>query len=171
MFQPIKIERIKKGKVLLRAGEYSKFGYRVEEGCLKSFVLDEKGKEHILQFAPEDWFIADIDGIVNNKPSKIFIEAVENSVLHCFDKNVMINTNSMSRAELEIMSEKLRNNAISKTNRLISLLSSSSEERYHEFLQTYPDLIQRLPLKLIASYLGMTPEHLSHIRNKITKSS
>jgi CRP-like cAMP-binding protein len=171
MFQPVKIEHVKKGQILLRAGEYSKYGYRIEEGCLRSFVLDEKGKEHILQFAPEDWFIADIDGIVNKKPSKIFIEAVENSILHCFEKDVMISTYNMSREELEVMSQKLRNNAISKTNRLISLLSSSSEERYHEFLNTYPDLIQRLPLKLIASYLGMTPEHLSYIRNKITKNS
>lgn len=169
MFDHFKTSEVKKGIVLLSKGQPCKVAFQVISGCLKSYVIDEKGKEHILQFAPENWIISDLDSVINNKPSKIFIEAIEHSSVYLLPTELMINKESLNREELIKLLDKSQNNMISNTNRLISLLSSSSEERYQEFLETYPQLAQRLPQKLIASYLGMTPEHLSHIRGKYTK--
>jgi CRP-like cAMP-binding protein len=70
---------IQKGELLLRAGDIATYGYTVISGCLKSYVLDDGGKEHILQFAPEEWIISDLDSLTNQIPSLIFIEACENS--------------------------------------------------------------------------------------------
>lgn len=164
-----KTKKILKGEILLRFGEIASFTYKVESGCLKSYVIDNAGKEHILQFAPEDWLIGDMDSATNRKPSVIFIEAIEDSEvsfiatsdfedLHDLDKNLLIK-----------MSVKLRNNLIATNKRIIGLLSATAKERYLEFIKTYPTLVQRLPLKLIASYIGITPEYLSDMRRKMAK--
>lgn len=168
MFETEKIKKIKKGTILLQPGQICKAGYKVIKGCLKSYVVDDKGKEHILQFAPEEWLISDLDSVVNNKPSRIFIETIEDSELDMLSVDMLLNNERLSNEELIMIVSKFRNNIISNSNRLISLLSTSSEDRYSEFIDTYPQLIQRLPQKLIASYLGMTPEHLSYIRKKFT---
>lgn len=164
-----KTKKILKGEILLRSGEIASFAYKVESGCLKSYVIDHTGKEHILQFAPEDWLIADMDSATNKKPSVIFIEAIEDSEvsfiatsgfedLHDLDKNLLIR-----------MTAKLRNNLIATNKRIIGLLSATAKERYLDFIKTYPTLVQRLPLKLIASYIGITPEYLSDMRRKMAK--
>lgn len=161
---------IEKGGIILRPGQICNAVYRVINGCLKSYVLDKSGKEHILQFAPEQWLIADLNSFTNNLPSKIFIEAVEASKVEIISYT-MLDVNEMDNETLINMYSKFQNNVIATNKRLISLLSSTAEERYVEFTQTYPQLVQRLPLKLIASYLGMTPEHLSYTRGRLTKKS
>lgn len=161
--------KVPKGTVILDPSKICKVGYRVISGCLKSYVISSTGKEHIIQFAPEDWLIADIESYTHNTKSKIFIEAVEDSEVHILDKEAFPEFKKMEKEVLLNVSTKLRNNLIATNNRLISLLSSTSEERYKEFIKIYPQLIQRLPQKLIASYLGMTPEHLSYVRGKLGK--
>ena len=160
-----------KGTILLKPDEICKVGYKVISGCLKSYVINSSGKEHIIQFGPEDWLISDMESFTHNTKSKIYIDAVEDSELEILDKSYFPEFNEMENEMLLSVSLKLRNNLIATKNRLISLLSSTSEERYIEFTQTYPQLLQRLPQKLIASYLGMTPEHLSYIRGKLGKKT
>jgi hypothetical protein len=161
-----KTEIVSKGTFLLKQGNHCKTVYKVVKGCIKSYVIDNAGKEHILQFAPEGWYLSDLDSFINNKPTSIFIEAIEETeVLHLIippQNNSEHNNNSI----IEV-NTKLLNNIIAGNKRLISLLSASAEQRYFEFTQTYPLLVQRLPLKLIASYIGITPEYLSEIRRKI----
>lgn len=165
------LKKIPKGTIILSPGEFCKVGYKVISGCLKSYVINSAGKEHIIQFAPEGWFISDMESYTYNTKSKIFIDAVENSEIVILSSDLFPKFNEMEHEMLVDVSMKLRNNLIATKNRLISLLSSTSEERYNEFTKTYPQLVQRLPQKLIASYLGMTPEHLSYIRRKQTKKS
>ncbi len=130
-----------------------------------------KRKEHILQFAPEDWLVADLEGLTKKKVSKIFVEAVEDSEIQIIKRDSMPEIELLDKEVLIEMNLKFRNSLIATHNRLISLLSGTAEERYLEFTNTYPALIQRLPQKLIASYLGMTPEHLSYTRGKLAKKS
>lgn len=79
IFKTAKIKSIPKGTILLREGEICRFGCKVISGCLKSYVIDRTGKVHIIQFAPEDWIITDMESLYNNTPSSIFIEAIEDS--------------------------------------------------------------------------------------------
>lgn len=160
---------IAKGSIILDPSKVCTVGYKVISGCLKSYVISANGKEHIIQFAPEEWLIADMESFTFKTKSKIYIEAVEDSVVKILDSNFFPSIESMENKKLINITLKLRNNLIATNKRLISLLSSTSEERYEEFTKTYPQLVQRLPQKLIASYLGMTPEHLSYVRSKLLK--
>ncbi|MFK7925952.1 MAG: Crp/Fnr family transcriptional regulator [Bacteroidia bacterium] len=166
-----KEQKVAKDTILLSPGQVANVGYRVQSGCLQSYVIDPSGKKHTLQFAPEDWFISDLESFTKLSPSKIFISALEDSQVFIISRDAFPSFEAMSKETLVEMSSKMRNNLIATNNRLISLLSSTAEERYLEFIQTYPNLIQRLPLKLIASYLGMTPEHLSYTRGKLARKS
>ncbi|MFK8101856.1 MAG: Crp/Fnr family transcriptional regulator [Saprospiraceae bacterium] len=164
-----KTKNITKGEILLSYGDVAQLAYKVESGCLKSYVIDNGGKEHILQFAPEGWLISDMDSFTNEKPSIIFIDAIEDSVVSVISKSQFKDLELLEKDLLIEMSIKYRNNLIATNKRVISLLSATAEERYIEFTETYPTLVQRLPLKLIASYIGITPEYLSDLRRKIAK--
>ena len=164
-----KTKNVSKGEILLSSGEIASFAYKVDSGCLKSYVIDHAGKEHILQFAPEGWLISDMDSFTNGTPSIIFIDAIEDSVVSIISKSDFGDFSTLKRGTLIEISIKYRNNLIATNKRVISLLSATAEERYIEFTQTYPTLVQRLSLKLIASYIGITPEYLSDLRRKIAK--
>jgi CRP-like cAMP-binding protein len=168
-FKNLATKKIAKSAILLSPGQSSNVGYKVISGCLKSYVIDNSGKEHILQFAPEGWFISDLENFTKQTPSQIFIDAVEDAEVELFTRDSYSELKEFDKEGLIEFTIKLRNNLFATNNRLISLLSWTAEERYLEFMETYPDLIQRLPQKLIASYLGMTPEHLSYIRGKLSK--
>jgi len=167
IFETSTIKSIKKGTILLRQGEICKFGCKVITGCLKSYVIDATGKEHIMQFAPEGWIITDMNSLYNNVPSDITIEAIENSEVHWIQSETLDIWEKSSREVLLEQIKMLTRNIITANKRTRMLLSSTGEERYIEFIQTYPTLPQRLPLKLIAAYIGITPEYLSEIRRKV----
>ena len=157
---------IKKGTLLLQQGEICKFGCKVISGCLKSYVIDDTGKEHIMQFAPEGWIITDMNSLFNHTPSNISIAAIEDSEVHWIENQVLDFWDDASREDLLQQIKMLTKNIITANKRTKLLLCSTGEERYFDFIQTYPTLTQRLPLKLIAGYIGITPEYLSEIRRK-----
>ncbi len=165
----IGFKTIVKGEILLQQGEIAKYGFFVKKGCLKSYTLDKSGKEHIVQFAPEDWLISDLDSFTNQVPSAVFIQAIEDSEVSVIDKSDFDDIYNLEKTALIEMTNKFRNNLIAKNKRIIGLLSSTAEQRYIDFTETYPTLVQRLSLKLIASYIGVTPEYLSEIRGKMAR--
>ncbi|CAA9202581.1 hypothetical protein FLA105534_04144 [Flavobacterium bizetiae] len=110
-----------------------------------------------------------MDSFVNNKPSNIFIDVIEDSEVSILTTSNYKNINQLSYDDLLEQNKKLVNNLITTNMRLANLLSATAEERYLDFIETYPTLVQRLPLKLIASYLGMTPEYLSDVRRKLAR--
>jgi len=167
IFETSKIKSIAKGTIILHQGEICKIGCKVIAGCLKSYVLDDTGKEHIMQFAPEGWIITDMNSLFNNVPSDITIEAIEDSEVYWIESEMLDIWGNASREVLLEQINMLRRNIITANKRTRMLLSSTSEERYIDFIQTYPSLTQRLPLKLIAAYIGITPEYLSEIRRKV----
>lgn len=145
-----KIE-VKKGQILQRKGDLNTKVYQVESGLLRSYSIDEKGKEHIYMFAPENWIVA--DSLPPEKPCELFIDALEDSVVILNDKNDLSINDTESKKIIK------RFGVLQK--RIIMLMSASAIERYEHFIETYPDIVQRVPQKLIASYLGITPEALS----------
>lgn len=169
IFDNVKSKKVAKGTILLYKGDTCKTVYKVNKGCLKSYVIDRSGKEHILHFAPEDWLITDMDSFVNNKPATIFIDVIEDSEVSIITSSNYSDISELSFDDLIEQNKKLVNNLITSNKRLANLLSATAEERYIDFVETYPTLVQRLPLKLIASYLGMTPEYLSNVRQKLAR--
>lgn len=169
LFDNFTPKSVRKGTILLHKGEFCNCTYKVLKGCLRSYVVDKSGKEHIVQFAPEDWLIGDIDSFFHNKPTVLFIDAIEDSEVLQVTKDVIDNIKELDKSVITEHLYKSLRNMIANQKRLIALLSSTAEERYTDFIETYPALMQRIPLRYIASYLGMTPEYLSDVRRKLAK--
>lgn len=167
IFDQAKTRHIPKGTLLLQQGEICNFGCKVISGCLKSYVVDALGKEHIMQFAPEGWLITDMESLLNRTPAHCMIEAIEDSEVMWFQGDTVDVWQDASREELLVQIGLLTRNIITANKRTRLLLSASAEQRYLDFIETYPTLAQRLPLKLIAAYLGITPEYLSEVRRKV----
>jgi len=152
--------KIKRGKILQRSGELNTKVYHVESGLLRSYCIDRNGKENIFMFAPEGWTIADSHR--PEMPSVLFIEAIEDSVVHVLPKD-------LEREKKNIPALTRRIGALQ--DRVLMLLSSNAIERYEYFEKAYPNIVQRVPQKMIASYLGVTPETLSAAKSKRRKEA
>ena len=165
-----KDRRVKRRQFILQEGDISKHNTFIVEGCFRMYMVDEKGKEHNLQFAVENWWIGDIDSFHSEKPSKLNIEALETSIILQIKKEdqlkLFINYPKFNRI-FRVLSE---NATISLQNRILQNISSTAEERYLDFLTRYSHFFNRISNVQIASYLGVTPEFLSTIRKKIAKS-
>ena len=157
---------VEKGSLLKRGGEIANEFYMVESGCLRSFVVDKKGKEHILQFAPEGWVISDRASFLSGEASDLFIDSIESSVIRVLRYDNMRNMEDMSREQLLNSLKRIFRHTLTLQNRILQLISMSAQERYTDFMKTYPDLHNRVPQRMIASYLGITPEGLSRIRKE-----
>lgn len=141
----------------------------VKKGCLRCYTIDEKGKEHIFMFAPEGWLASDFSTQIKHEPSELFIDAIEDSEVEVLDmlgvETAGFDMNTLSGAGIE----KLINRIAVLQKRIIMLMSASAWERYQHFLETYPNIAQRVPQRMIASYLGITPEALSKLRGDKAK--
>ncbi len=160
------IQFFKKGEIIQRPNDKRLKAFFVINGLLKSYIIDEKGKEHIFMFAPENWLILDVELFSKNANAVLFIEAIENSEVEVLNENVFSNKENYSSQLLAQQIDKLINRIIRLQNRILLLMSYSAKERYEAFLRTYPNIVQRVPQKMIASYLGITPEALSTLRRK-----
>ena len=145
---------VKKGQLLQRSGEYNSKAYFVKSGLLRSYSIDKKGKEHIFMFGPEGWIISDYLG--TDTPSVLFIDALEDSVVEVLEKKL--------KGEINVDVAKLFKRVGVLQRRVIMLMSSSAIERYEHFIDTYPQIVQRVRQRMIASYLGITPEALSKVK-------
>jgi CRP-like cAMP-binding protein len=157
-----------KGEVLQRPGEPARHMVFVAAGCLRSYVIDPKGKVHILRFAPEDWWLADSDRFLGGGPSRLFIDAIEASDLLVIDHPSHQHILAAVPRYAAAYQGGLQRLAGALERRIIISLSASAHDRYLDFVATYPTLLRRLPLRMLASYLGMSPETLSRIRKKLS---
>jgi CRP-like cAMP-binding protein len=157
------------GDFLQRAGEAARYAVFVASGCLRNYVIDAKGKEHIVQFAPETWWLADGASLTSGAPSTYFIDAIEASALLLIDgpsHQQLVNDVTPYAAAFRTG---LQRHAAAKDQRIVSSLSASAEERYLEFLRVYPSIAQRVPQSMLASYLGLSPETVSRIRRNLSR--
>jgi len=160
---------VKRRGFLLQEGEICNHYYFVVSGCFRMYAIDSDFKEHNLQFAVENDWIVDFQSFYTEKPSKLYIEAVEPSlVLQISHEDLLylyINYPKFDRNFRIIVEQKY----IGYQNRILQNISSTGEERYVNFLNDYPHLINRLPNTQIASYIGVTPEFLSKIRKNLLR--
>ena len=157
----------KKDAVLLREGEVCNSIFFVEKGLLRSFSINESGKEHIIQFAPENWFMSDRSSNYFNNPSDFFIDAVEDSEVVLIEPQFFQLASDISPPFRQYNDLLLHNHIRHLQKRMNLLLSASAEKRYLDFIDLYPDLTLRVPQWMIASYLGITPESLSRVRKEL----
>jgi CRP-like cAMP-binding protein len=164
-------KKIRKKQYLLQEGNICRHLAFVEKGLLRSYNVDEKGIEHMIHFAWEGWWMADMLSFLSNEPSTYHIDAIEDAEL------LLISQQDFEEMLLKVpvMERYFRilfqNNIISKERRLISSITNSAEEKYIHLTATNPELIKRIPQQLVASYLGITPETLSRIKNKLAKGT
>ena len=160
-------KKLRKKQYLLQDGDPCKFLAFVESGALRSYSIDEKGNEHIIQFALENWTISDLYSFLTDEPSIYNIDALEDSEL------VLISKTAHEELLLKVPKYEtytrlqLTGAYIAMQKRLTSIIGSSLEERYANFNALYPDIVQRVPQHMIASFMGLQPETLSRIRRKI----
>lgn len=157
------------GGFLQRAGDIARHAAFVARGCLRNYVIDAKGKEHIVQFAPETWWLADSTSLASGAPSPYFIDAIEESEILLIDAPSHQQLVERVQPYATAFRTGLQRHAAAKDQRIVSSLTGTAEERYLEFLRVYPSIALRVPQLMLASYLGMTPETLSRIRKKLSR--
>jgi CRP-like cAMP-binding protein len=161
---------IKAKDFLVQQGEVSRQSAFVLNGCLRGYTIDSNGFEHVLSFAPKDWWIADMYSLLSQKPGNLNIEAM-------VDTEVVL----ISKTNQDLMYEKvpklerffriiIEKSLVAYQQRLNDNLSLTANERYMKFCKTYPQLINEIPQKQIAAYIGVTPEFLSKLRAKQAKA-
>jgi CRP/FNR family transcriptional regulator, anaerobic regulatory protein len=153
-------------ETLQRAGDVARAAAFVAHGCLRMYVIDAKGKEVIVQFAPETWWLADNISLMSKSPSQYFIDAIEPSQVLLLEADGHLLLLQRVPGYAAAFQTGVHRHAAVKDQRIVSTLSASAEDRYHEFLKTYPSIAQRVPQWMIASYLGVSAETVSRIRRQ-----
>ena len=159
---------VSKGQILQRQGELTSMAFFVKKGILRSYSIDEKGKEHIFMFASEGWMMADIESQEFYHSTELFIDCLEDSEVLIFDRKCFT-VSELSNEQLKTNAHLMARRIAVLQKRVIMLMSASAIDRYKYFLETYPELHNRVPQKMIASYLGIMPQTLSTIRNKLAR--
>ena len=163
----IKIRKYLKGQFVVQNGDICKYENFVLSGCLKTFYIDNDGQEHIVMFAIENWWTADMSSFITQTPSDYNIQCLENSVLaQIYYEDIEQLYMQIPKLErfFRIIIQKAY---ISSQKRLINNFSLPAKERYLQFREKYPQIEQRVPQYMIASYLGITKEFLSKIRSQL----
>jgi CRP-like cAMP-binding protein len=162
------LKAYKKGDILQVAGNSKASTFYVKKGLLRSYIIDSKGKEHIFMFAPEGWITADLEALEFNEPVQLFIDCLEDSEVITFNKDSLFKAD-FSKEKMIDNAQLLYRRMGKLQRRVLLLMSSPAIERYIYFLNTYPELPNRVPQRMIASYLGITPQALSTIRGEIAR--
>ena len=164
-------KKLRKRQYLLQEGEVCRYLTYVNKGCLRLYTISEDGKEQIAQFAIEDWWMGEMFSFLTGEPSMYSIEALEDSELMLMDKKgedlILKHVPAFER----FLRITLENNYIANQRRIYNLMHKNAEEKYIDFVHRYPKILQRVPLHMVASYLGVTPETLSRIRKQLLENS
>jgi len=168
MLSKIKVKKFLKGQFVVQNGEICKYENFVLSGCLRSFYIDNDGLEHVIMFAVENWWTADLGSFITQKPSDLNVQCLENSEI------IQIHYNDLQKLYFEIPKLErffriiIQKAFVAAQKRIVSNFSMDATDRYIQFREQYHDIEQRVPQYMIASYLGITKEFLSKIRNKLT---
>ena len=155
--------------ILLNAGEVATCTYFVNSGILRSFNINDNIIEHVLHFACEGWWIGDMYSYISGKPGNLFLEVLEDAEVVIITKeNQQQLYQEIPKLErfFRILAE---NSLVSHQERLMDNLSLTAEERFEKFCSKYPTLIQKVPQKHLASYIGVTPEFFSKMKSRLLK--
>ncbi len=160
-------QKIRQGEFIENSGEYTRYMIYVNSGCLMTYFTDKDGFDHVIQFAMAGWWTGDLHSFTQQVPSIYSTRALADSEVLLLPKNSMdllLEKHTKFERYFRII---FQNSLVTNQNRIIMSYSATAEERYTAFREKYPTLEQYVPLKYIASYLGITPEFLSKIRRKL----
>jgi len=164
----VKFKKYLKGQFVVQDSDICRHESFVLSGCLKTFYLDNDGHEHIVMFAIEDWWTADLGSFITQTPADLNVQCLEDSEL------VQISYSDLQRLYIEMPKLErffriiIQNAFVAAQKRIVNNLSLPARERYLQFREQYPKIEQRVPQYMIASYLGITKEFLSKIRTQLT---
>ncbi len=161
-------KQISKGAVLLRQDEVCSEVYFISSGLLRAYTVDNAGKEHVIQFAPENWWLSDRNSFLFNEPALFFIDAIEDTEIIVLTHSFFDLAGNITKFT-EFNTKALHNQVRQHQQRISLLIGASAEERYIDFVERYPNLLLRVPQWMIASYLGITPESLSRVRKELAR--
>ncbi|MGC4057058.1 MAG: Crp/Fnr family transcriptional regulator [Chitinophagaceae bacterium] len=158
------VRSLQRGTMLLQEGQICRYKIFVADGLLRNYAVAADGSEHILQFCPELHWTLDVESYDHQTPARFNIDAIEASEVYLWSKDAFHQLLHEIPA-LEAFSRQLvSRNIYNSRHRLVSALSATPEEKYQEFLNSYPGLLSRVPLRMIASYLGVSLKTLGRIR-------
>ena len=165
----LKPMKLKRRQMLLKEGEICRYSSFVTEGCLRGFSVDQNGFEHVLNFAPQNWWMADMYSLITQKPGVLNIEALEDTEILTLSKTHQEELYVKVPVFERFFRIIIENSLVTYQQRLLDNLSLTAEERYNNFCKRYPTLINRLQSKQVASYIGVTPEFLSKMKHQMLK--
>ncbi len=166
----IKTSTVKRRQYIIQPGFVCQSRTYIVEGAFRVFHLDEEGKEHTVSIGVEDWFVTDFFSYINQTPAQNYAEALENSLIfqmHYEDIEPLCKEIHNLSEYFRLTTEKAFAHS---RRRVISSISLTAEQRYDEYAAQYPHIVNRVPQYVLASYLGMSPEFLSKIRNRKAQS-
>lgn len=155
----------KKGQILQYKGDRNSKIYFVKKGLVRSYDIDKNGRVHTFMFAISGQSIYDPNSINTSKPSELFLDVIEDSVVETINLK-SLDTSSIPSKSKDVIISMLNTSLCELQNRVIKMMSASTYERYEFFLKKYPEIANRIPQWMIASYLGITPEALSSVKGK-----
>ncbi|RZL50613.1 MAG: Crp/Fnr family transcriptional regulator [Pedobacter sp.] len=157
------IRKVLKNQFLLQQGDEVKYEFIIISGIFRVFYLDEDGKEHIVQFATENWWMSDYIAYFNRKPANMYVLCMEPGEVLCLTLDGREKLSSTLHKMEHFFRVKLTKGYAALQQRIVSLLSNNPQQRYQEFAELYPNLTQKIPKKYIAEYLGVSRETLSRL--------
>lgn len=166
-----RVIEVKRGDFLLRRGETCQHRFFVEQGSVREYAIDDRGREHLLLFATEGYYLMNVDSVLLGMPSSYFIQAIEDARIVLIDeqqvRTLVAQDSTFEQYERSLLYEHIQ----MLQRRVISLMSYSAEERYLHFVSMYPEVMIRVPQTMVASFLGITPESLSRIRHQLARQN
>ncbi len=169
MLQLAKVTRLKKKEFLFMEGEVAKYVGFVNKGCLRYFRMDEKGEEHIIYFAIEEWWIGDLSSFYSGLPSSFNLQALEPCEMFLYAKESFETIRREIPAYDQYVKIRHAKATDARLETMMSQRTDSAETRYIKLLNSFPDIFQRVPQHYIASYLGIKPQSLSRIRKQMAE--
>ncbi|TRW23931.1 Crp/Fnr family transcriptional regulator [Flavobacterium zepuense] len=164
-----RLKKLRRKQYLLQEGDVWRYNAFVSKGLVRTYRVDDKGQEHIFQFSPEDWWAGDRYSYLNDTPAQFNIEALEDSEIVLIAKGDYENLLEAIPAYNTFVRMLLERSFVRLQNRVYMGNSYTAEEKYNDFIKAYPDIPSRVPQHMIASYLGVSPETLSRVRNHSVK--
>lgn len=165
----VKTRKFLKGQIVVQAGDVCRETSFVNKGSLKSFRSDVKGKEHVVSFAIENWWTGDLGSFIAETPADYSVQCLENCELVQFNFDIMEQLYQEVPSMERFFRLLLQRSYVAAQRRAVDRISIPAKELFVQFSEAYPQLIQRIPQYLIASYLGITPQFLSMIRRELAQ--
>ena len=165
-----KIVKVKKRQFIVQPEFVAKYRFYVVQGTFRAYVIGDEGQEHTIQFAISDWWISDYNSYIFQQPASMFIVALEDSLILQISheaESALKQQRHVFETFFRILAE---GTAAYMARRVITNLTKTAEQRYEIFLERYPDIVTKVPQYALASFLGMTTEYLSKLRNRRVSS-